>query len=688
MGEEKRPSPEQLLAQIKAEDEKIQKKEYGKLKIFLGYAAGSGKTYAMLSAAQELRRQKVDVVAGYVEPHARPETSALMEGLEAIPFQMVEYKGIKVREFDLNKALERRPKVLLVDELAHTNAKGCRHAKRYQDIEELLKRGIHVYTTVNIQHLESLNDIVENITKIKVKERIPDRIFDEADQVKLVDIEPEELIDRMKEGKIYQKIQAERALQNFFTRDKLVALREIALRRMADRVNHLAEKEKQALGSSEYSTGEHILTCISPSPTNAKVIRAAARLAYAFHGEFTALYVETRDIQNADDKVKKMRDANIRLARTLGAKVATVFGDNVAWQIAEYAKVSNISKIVMGRTNHKIFFGQTKGTLVEELTQYAPNLDVYIIPDFRSENRQRRWKPPKRKSAFTWKDAGKTLGILGISTLAGFFMKEMGISEPNIIMGYLIGVMCISIYTHGYIGSMIASVLSVVLFNYFFTIPIHSLQAYDKSYPVTFAMMFTVAFLMSSIMSKARRQNEETAKKAYRTEILLSNSRKLRRCQSQERVAEEVAKQIQKLKNFTVVFYSRKEGKIQKPLVFFREGLSKENLNELKMAYTSDAEKAVAGWVFGNGHRAGCCTHTLPDSHAIYLPVMDGDEVLAVVGLVLEEKREIPVFEYDIIIAILNETALVMERLKRIADLKRQVDKSSDNLETGKQKRK
>lgn len=310
MREDKRPSPEQLLARIHAENERVQKKERGKLKIFLGSAAGTGKTYAMLEAAQDLKRHDVDVVAGYVEPHARPDTAAMMKGLEKLPFLMVEYKGIRIREFDLDAALKRRPYVLLVDELAHTNAFGCRHQKRYQDIEELLEHGINVYTTVNIQHLESLNDIVERITNIEVRERIPDGIFDNADQVKLVDIEAEELIERMRDGKIYEKTQAQRALQNFFTRDKLIALREIALRRMADRVNYLAKEERMSMGTGELSSGEHVLTCISPSPTNTKVIRTAARLAYAFHAKFTALYVKTAVCRIW---MKKQKNAEMRI---------------------------------------------------------------------------------------------------------------------------------------------------------------------------------------------------------------------------------------------------------------------------------------------------------------------------------------------------------------------------------------
>lgn len=675
MGGEERPDPEQLLARIYAEDQRALKKGRGKLKIFLGFAAGTGKTYAMLEAARELKRRQVDVAAGYVEPHARPETSAMLEGLEQLPFLMVEYKGIRVREFDLDAALKRRPQVLLVDELAHTNTPGCRHQKRYQDIEELLEHGIHVYTTVNIQHLESLNDIVQNVTNIKVKETIPDRIFDEADQVRLVDIEAEELIERMRDGKIYQKIQAQRALQNFFTRDKLVVLREIALRRMADRVNYLAEEERKTMGTGEFSAGEHVLTCISPSPTNAKVIRTAARLAYAFHAEFTALYVENRRLQNADEKTKKRRDENIRLARTLGAKIVTVYGEDVAQQIAEYARVANVTKLVMGRTNHRLFLGQKRGTMVDSINQYAPNLDVYIIPDLKNRGQQ-KYKPENSAAVkFPEKpDRGDFLvmaAMMTACTLAGSGMQGLGLTEANIIMGYLLGVMATAAMTKGYVCSMLASLCSVLLFNYFFTQPVFTLKAYGNGYPVTLAMMFLVSFVSSYVMTKIQRQSGENAKRACRTEILLTNSRKLRRAYTRESVSNEMASQIQKLMNFTVIVYLKKDESIQQPKVYLRKGIDETLQDQWKMEYTSENEKAVVNWVFGNGHRAGCTTHTLPDVQAIYLPVMDGENVMAVVGMVLEEKREIAAFEYDIITAMLDEAALVLERIQRIDELKR-----------------
>ena len=677
MREDGRPNPEDLLAQLHAQEEIEHKKSKGKLKIFLGFAAGTGKTYAMLEAAQDLKKHNVDVVVGYVEPHARPETTAMLKGLETIPFLMVDYKGIKVREFDLDAALRRHPKVLLVDELAHSNVPGCRHQKRYQDIEELLEHGINVYTTVNIQHLESLNDIVGTITGIEVKERIPDTVFDEADQVKLVDIETDELLDRMREGKIYQKRQAQLALQNFFTKDKLVALREIALRRMADRVNHLAEIERKVMGTGEFSAGEHVLTCISASPTNAKVIRAAARLAYAFHAEFTALYVETHSLQNMDEKAKKRRDENIALARALGAKVATVYGENVPKQIAEYAKVSNATKLVLGKTNHKMTIGRTRSALVDSINLSAPHLDVYIIPDLDHEPKKNQKYTSvtgvtRKIGKLTGMDVVKTVSIMLLCTILGIVLRELGMTEANVVMVYLLGVMVTATMTKGYLGSLLASVLGVILFNYFFTAPTGSLAVYDTSYPVTFVMMLFVSLFSSYMMNKIQGNSELNAKRYYRTEILLSNSQKLRRCFTREEVSNELASQIQKLMNFTVITYLQEDGKIGEPSVYLRKGIDENMQDQLRLNYTARTEKGVVNWVFNNGHRAGCTTHTLPDANGIYLPVMDGENVLAVVGMILEERREIGSFEYDVISAMLTEAALVLERIAKIEELERQ----------------
>ncbi|MEG1989225.1 MAG: histidine kinase, partial [Oscillibacter sp.] len=342
--DEKRPDPHVLLRTLAEETD-----GRGRLKIFFGYAAGVGKTFAMLSAAHEAKRAGIDVVCGYIEPHTRPETMALVEGLAVLPTQSVSYKNVTLKELDLDGALARHPQLLLVDELAHTNSAGCRHRKRYQDIEELLTAGIDVYTTVNVQHIESLNDSVASITGITVRERVPDSVFDKASQVEVVDIEPSDLILRLNQGKIYREQQAQQALDHFFTKEHLAALREIALRRTADRLN----RDKRIPAQPGAHTEEHILICLSSSPSNPKVVRAGARLAEAFHGRFTALFVETPDTKELSEENRKRLRENLRLAEQLGAQIATVYGDDVSAQIARYAEISAVSKIILGRSNNK-----------------------------------------------------------------------------------------------------------------------------------------------------------------------------------------------------------------------------------------------------------------------------------------------------------------------------------------------
>lgn len=663
-----RATPEELLRRIHAEEEAKEKEKKGKLCIFLGYAAGVGKTCAMLDAAHELLKEGVDLVSGYIEPHARPETSKREEGLEKVPPLLVPYKGIDLRELDLDAVLRRKPQLVLVDELAHTNAAGMRHRKRYEDIEEILDAGIDVYTTVNIQHLESLNDIVESITGIHVRERVPDKIFDSADQVKLVDIEPDILIERLKEGKIYKAVQAERALQNFFAKDKLIALREIALRRMADKVNRLAILEhiqNESGENGEYYQGEHIMTCISAAPSCKKVIRSASRMAYAFHAKFTALYVETTALQNAEPAVKKARDENIHLAEALGAKVVTVFGDDIAFQIAEYARVSSVTKLVLGRTNHRILLGQKKGTLTDQISEYMPELDIFIIPDMGNTGKKRYFlHTPKRyvsakATESLYMDLLKETAALCMATGVGFLFRKLGFVDADIIMGYLFSILILSLYTTRRYIAVSAAVLSVFLFDWFFVHPYYSLTFYSGEYSVTFGIMLLFSIIISTVLSTGRRQARESAKIMYRTELLLENSRKMRRVENVKDLLMELSEKVLKLMNLSVVFYVRKDEKTTGPWLFPREGASKEELGKTQ----DEKERAVVDWVMANKKRAGCCTHTLPDAKAMYLPVKTSEEIYGVMGIILEEKREIPSFEYGLLTAMLNEAALVFARI-------------------------
>ena len=463
----------------------------GKLKIFFGYAAGVGKTYAMLEAAHQAQKEGMDVVVGYVEPHARPDTLALLDGLEILPCKEIDYRGIKLKELDLDRALQRKPQLILVDELAHSNAPGCRHTKRYQDVEELLQAGINVYATVNVQHLESLNDLVSSITGIAVNERIPDHVFDRANQVELVDIEPDELVKRLQMGKVYRERQAKQALQHFFTTENLAALREIAMRRTADQLNRTALQEGKGKTAK---AGEHILICLSSAPSNAKVIRTAARMAEAFHSGFTALFVQTPETKELSRENMKRLRGNLHLAEQLGAQISTVYGTDPAVQIAEYARVSGVTKIIMGRSNHKQSLITGKKSLADRLIELT-DLDVYIIPDHQPLYKKPLGKPRVPEAHITGKDIGIMLASLLLSSMVGLGFYHAGFSESNIITVYILGVLITAVWTNGHLYGALDSLLSVAAFNFLFTEPRYTLQATDSSYPDTF-LIINIAKIM------------------------------------------------------------------------------------------------------------------------------------------------------------------------------------------------
>lgn len=497
----------------------------GRLKIFFGYAAGVGKTYAMLEAAHQAQKEGIDVVVGYVEPHARPDTLALLDGLEVLPCKEIDYRGIKLKELDLDTALQRKPQLILVDELAHKNAQGCRHTKRYQDVEELLQAGINVYTTVNVQHLESLNDLVSSITGITVSERIPDHVFDRANQVELVDIEPDELVKRLQAGKVYRERQAKQALQHFFTAENLAALREIAMRRTADQLNRTA---LQAGKGKSARAGEHILICLSSAPSNAKIIRTAARMTEAFHSGFTALFVQTPETKELSGENLKRLRGNLRLAEQLGAQIATVYGADPAEQIAEYARVSGVTKIVMGRINHKQNLLTGKKSLADRLIELT-DLDIYIIPDHQPLYKKRMGRIRMSSPRLSWKDTGIMLLSLAVATVVGFGFFGAGFSESNIITVYILGVLLTAVWTGSHVYGAIASLLSVAAFNYFFTVPRFSFQTYDPSYPVTFLIMLCSSMIASTLASRVKAQARLAAEKSYYTELLLESSQKLQK---------------------------------------------------------------------------------------------------------------------------------------------------------------
>ena len=590
-----RPDPEKLLHELK----RVERREgRGKLKIFFGYAAGVGKTYSMLRAARKLKDAGTDVVLGYVEPHSRPDTQMLMDGFETISVQVIPYHGIQLKEMDIDAILKRRPELVLVDEYAHTNAPECRHRKRYQDVEELLKAGIDVYTTVNVQHLESLCDIVASVTGILVRERIPDQAFELAEEVQLVDVEPAELISRLKEGKIYRQEQALRALENFFTEEKLTALREIALRRMADRVNRISEREKKRNGN-EYFTEEKILVGLSSSPSNPKIIRAAARMARAFDGTLTGLYVESIPRTKMKEEDRKRLEENIRLAEQLGAEIETICGEDVPFLIAEYARTSGISKIVAGRSYTRR--GALKRfTFTDRLAMFAPNIDIYIIPDSRPDYLR---KPGKRK-------------------------YPGGLSAPAVLKGVLIFLFGIMIGVCFYVQE-----------------------------PATLTFLFAAGFLAGFLILKMRIQERELAKTVYRTRLLMDTNQRLQSEKDPAGIGCVMAMQLGKILDRRVVYYGRGEGGPAEPVVYDERGEAKESGD-----LTGRNERAVAEWVYKNRKRAGAGTDTLGSAACYYLAIRNQREVFGVTGIERKPGEALSAFENHVIFAVLAETAMAMEK--------------------------
>lgn len=621
----------------------------GKLKIFLGYAAGVGKTYAMLKEAHDLLERKIDVVIGYVEPHMRPETTALIEGLEQVPLLKVMYKGKSFNELDLNGIMKRNPKCVLIDELAHTNTPGLRHEKRYGDIEELLNHGIDVYSTLNIQHIESLHDIVEKITGIAVRERIPDRIVDAADQIKLVDIEPEELIDRLSNGQIYQKERAEKALDHFFTVKNLTALRETALRRIADTIQQK---------NFEKMVNEHILVGVSSSPTSAKVIRTAARLVQSLHAKFTCLYVALDDVDMSSEDELRLK-SNLKLAEQLGATIITVKDDGIVSAISNYAHISGVTKIVVGKTLSQ---GRTfpRRKLTDQLNERIPNIALFIVPD--QDHIPKSFKLPKVDVSFKWSDFGKMFFIFFIATLLGLFFEKLGISESNMITIYIFAVLLIAFWTDGWILNIISSALAVLTFNFFFTTPIFSFEAYHHDYPMTFTIMFIAGFLTSSLMKKIRKQEKLATSNAYRVEALLEANRNLQGARSHKELIHIGCHEMMKITELPIVFYEVEQDAIVQNH-FFECIIQSETKNtQIKSQLFNANERAIANWVVHNQKRAGMTTDIFKDAQAIYLPIFHNDAVIAVLTITLSKKEQLPTFERQILQAVTNEFTLAYEQ--------------------------
>lgn len=633
----------------------LEEAKNGKLTIFFGYCAGVGKTFSMLNTAQQKSVEGVDVVIGYIESHDRPDTQNLTYGLEKIPTKEVLYKGHHFSEFDLDKALDRHPQLILVDELAYTNAPTSRHKKRYSDIEELLRAGIDVYTTVNVQHIESLHDVVESITKVKVNERIPDYIFNDADDVKLIDVDINDLIERLKQGKIYSKTQAKRALENFFIKDNLIALREISLRKCADRINLYAKDEnKQFLK-------EKILVCLGTSPTNQKVIRTASKMAQAFHGEFTALYVENSDSQELDLKAFQQLKKNISLAKELQANIVSTSGDDIAYQISQYAKTAGVSKLVLGRSYQKksIF---NKPTIVDKLTKLSPNLDIYIIPDNNSSNQNLNSVKYQYQNFFRFstRDSSISISTLLIITILAYFAQIAGFDITTIILLYVLSSCIIGSLTLLPIYSFIIPFINVCLINYLFINPKYSLEMISSEYVMVLIVMIVVSFIINVLNFKLKKEKNSASLRAYSMEVLLETSQKLQQAKTYNDVMKETCVQLNKWLKRIIIFYPVNRKMLDKPYIY-----NPNNLLDDSNIFLTEKERTVAKWVYINNKNAGPTTSTLQEAKALYLSIRRKDKIYGVIGIDMISNKALSQYEKSLIKTILNEVSLAMDSLER-----------------------
>src|SRR5579885_2634088 len=438
-----RPAPEALLAQAGREGR-------GRLKVFLGAAPGVGKTFAMLSNAQARRAEGVDVVVGIVETHGRKETEALLRGLELTPRRRVAYKGRSLEEMDLDAILARRPRLVLVDELAHSNAPGCRHPKRYLDVRELLEAGIDVYTTLNIQHVESLNDVVAKITRIRVRETVPDSVVDDADEIEVVDLTPEDLIQRLKEGKVYVPQQAERAVRNYFKPGNLTALRELALRRTAQRVDEQMVTYMRAHAiPGPWAATERVLVCINEDPSCAAVIRHARRLADRLRAPWTAIHVETSRAHRLSESERDRIADCLRLAQRLGGEAVTVPGPDVAASVVEYAQNNNFTHIIIAKSRRSRWSEWLRGSVTHELIRGAGDISVHVIadPKEQAEPRSERLERAHKAAVFDTRAYAGTFGMVAIALVIGLFLQQF-LAISNIALVFLTAVLA-SAVTYG-----------------------------------------------------------------------------------------------------------------------------------------------------------------------------------------------------------------------------------------------
>jgi len=643
-----RPNPDALLKRVQAEEAR---QLQGKLKIFFGANPGVGKTYAMLEAAHEQRRDGVDIVIGVVETHGRTETEALLPGLEILPRRKVEYRGTVQNEFDLDAGLARRPTVILIDELAHTNAPGLRHTKRWQDVQELLKAGITVFTTVNVQHLESLNDVVTQITGVRVRETVPDSMIERADDVELIDLPPDDLLQRLKDGKVYVPEQIQHAIQHFFTKGNLIALRELALRRTAERVDQQMEvyRRDHAVVRT-WPAAETIMVCVNMKPRGPRLIRAARQMATNLHAKLIAVYVQVPRHLRLPQADRDRLVQTLRLAEQLGAETVTLTGERVARELLNYARSRNATKLIVGKPVRSLWKEWLFGSVVSELVHESGDIDIYVITGEAGEG-QPLIRRSLRRTSTRRKYLYALVGI-ALATAVAWAMYPY-FSPANLIMMYLMAVIVIAIRL-GRGPSVLASIVSVATFDFFFVPPYLSFAVSDIQYVLTFAIMLIVALVISNLAVRIREQAEVARDRERRTAVLYAMSRDLATHRGTAMLAQVAAKHLREVFDGQVALFladAEKRVRLQRGEQLFFD--------------LDPKESGVAQWVFDHNERAGSGTDTLPGASALYLPLVGSTGPIGVVavrpkdtGLLLDPEQ------LHLLESLINQVALAIERTR------------------------
>lgn len=609
-----RPNPDALLARVKSETVTHKR---GKLKIFLGYAAGVGKTFAMLEAARQRKTQGVDVVVAYVETHGRKETDSLLEGLEILPRKKIDYHGVTLSDMDLDAVLARKPQLALVDELAHTNAEGLRHPKRVQDVVELLDAGIDVYTTLNIQHLESLNDVIAQITGVIVRETLPDSILDTAADIELVDLPPEELLQRLRDGKVYLPEQAERALQKFFRQGNLTALREMTLRRAAMRVDDQMRDYMQTRAiPGPWAAAERILVGVSASALGEKLVRRARLLAEELGAPWFVVFVETQEQLRLSHTQQEQLNRTLQLAQELGAQTQTLPANDIVTALMDFARAHNITKIIAGKPVRPRWQEILRGSTVDRLMRASGNVDVYVISaelDRPVQPLREGWRPHAPFGRYLL----AVVLVLG-ATMINWLIDPF-LSQTNLIMSYLLAVVIAAVYM-GRGPAVVTSILGVLAFDFFFVPPRHTFVVDDAEYVLTFLALFLVGLVVSQLTARVREQADAARQREQDNATLYALSRDLA-------VAANVQEILKALKTNAATMFGRRVNVL---LPGPDKQLKLVGADEIGL---EENERAVAMWAFEHGQPAGRDTDTLPAAKMRFMPLRTARGVLGVVGV-------------------------------------------------------